>query len=397
MAEPVTHNPMSQPGRPTLILTALLAAAALCISVYLSYISSVTGQSPAGCGSGSGCAEVLASKWSRVSGMSVSLLAVAVYASVLVMLPTTVSRRANVRLLGKFGLTTSVAAIAGSTLWFTYLQVFVLKALCPYCMTGHVLGLLLAVLVFWRLHARYFLAGAIGLMGAVLVAVVQINTSTALITVDSPVPIRDSDTISTNQRTIAVLDGQLVLNLNEEPLMGPPDAERVVVVMFDYACPHCRHTHEVIEQFQAEHPGRLAAVLLPTPLNRDCNPHAPEETASRFEDSCELARIAVAVYLADPTAFPAFDRWLFEPTLPRSATSARDEAIRRLGSKTFEQASADPRMQQKLTRNVHAYGQSGADYVPVLIVPGASAVVGRVDDQWVLIDIMDNASVGVMQ
>ena len=56
----------------------------------------------------------------------------------------------------------SAAAIAGSALWFIYLQLFVLKAMCPYCMTGHVLGLLLVVILIWRLQARRLWTGAVG-------------------------------------------------------------------------------------------------------------------------------------------------------------------------------------------------------------------------------------------
>lgn len=371
-----------------LLLAALLAFSAFGISAYLSYLSLATGQAPAGCGSGSGCAEVLASKWSRWFGAPVSLLAVWLYVAVLGALPSQFAPSAEARLIGRQLFTTAAVAITGSALWFIYLQVFILKAICPYCMAGHALGLLLSVVLVWRLHARQLLAGMIGFAGVVIIVVVQMNTANDLGILSTPTPGLDSDITSVDQRTVTVLGGALALNLDEEPLLGPPDAEQVVILMLDYACPHCRHTHGVIEQFQADHPGQLAAVLLPIPLNRDCNPHAPEETGSRFEQSCDLLRVAIAFYLADPVAFSDFDRWLFEPAQPRSADLARDEAIRRLGKESFEQASTNPRMQQMIIRNVHIYGQSGADRVPVLIVPGAPAVVGRVDDQGVLAELL---------
>ncbi len=371
-----------------LLLAALLAFAAFGISAYLSYLSLATGQGPAGCGSGSGCAEVLASKWSRWFGAPVSLLAVWLYVAVLAALPSQFAPSAEARLIGRQLFTTAAVAITGSALWFIYLQVFILKAICPYCMAGHALGLLLSVVLVWRLHARQLLAGAIGLAGVVLVVVGQMNTATNLGILSTPTPGLDSDITSADQRTVTVLGGALALDLDEEPLLGPPDAEQVVILMLDYACPHCRHTHGVIEKYQAEQPGRLAVVILPTPLNRGCNPHAPEGVGSRFEESCELAKIALAVFLADPAAFPAFDRWLFEPSEPRSGQSAQREAVRRLGEKIFEQAYGNPRMQQMITRNVYIYGQSGADRVPVLMVPGAPAVVGRVDDQGVLAELL---------
>jgi uncharacterized membrane protein/protein-disulfide isomerase len=396
MNEPVTHNPTPTPGRAFIFLAALLTIAALGISAYLSYISLTKGQPPAGCGSGSGCEEVLASKWSRWLGVPVSLLAVWVYIAVLAAMPSLIAPRTESHRIGRVLLSTAAAAIAGAALWFIYLQLFVLKAICPYCMAGHIIGLLLAAVLVWRLHVRHLPAGAIGLAGVVVIAVVQVNTATNMVTLLAPTPGMDSDFSAAGQRTVTVLDGQLVLNLNEEPLLGPPDAEQVMVVMLDYACPHCRHTHDVIKRFQADHPGRLAVVLLPTPLNHKCNPHAPVKLHARFDESCELSRIALAVYLADPAAVPAFDKWMFELKAPRSAESARGEAIQRVGRESFEQAYADPRMQRMIARNVYAYGQSGADRVPVLIVPGAPAVVGRVDDPGVLGELLAKVSGGAV-
>jgi len=41
-------------------------------------------------------------------------------------------------------------AVAGSAVWFTIVQKWIIGAVCPYCMTIHITGLLLAALVIWR-------------------------------------------------------------------------------------------------------------------------------------------------------------------------------------------------------------------------------------------------------
>ena len=67
------------PGRSIWLLMVVLSITALVISGYLTFQSLVTGSQPLGCGAGSGCAEVLASKWARWLGLPVSGLATLVY------------------------------------------------------------------------------------------------------------------------------------------------------------------------------------------------------------------------------------------------------------------------------------------------------------------------------
>ena len=43
-----------------------------------------------------------------------------------------------------------VGAAAGSAVWFTAIQKWSVGAFCPYCMTTHTIGVVLAVLVIWR-------------------------------------------------------------------------------------------------------------------------------------------------------------------------------------------------------------------------------------------------------
>ncbi len=388
MNDPFDDYRKPGPARFEFILMICLAATALLISAYLSYTSMSKGMSPAGCGSGSGCAEVLSSKFSHCLGIPVSLLAMGVYIGIIIALFFSRSANEKTNYIARFVLSLLATVIAGSAIWFIYLQLIPLRAICPYCMADHTIGLILAPLLFWRIRLRSIPAIVLGLVLVLAMMLVQMGTSSMLITLDT----HSSDQQTATGRTVTVLDGKLTLNLSEEPLLGPPDGKQVMVMMLDYACLHCRHTHSVVEEYQEQHPGRLTVVLLPMPLNHGCNPHVSDDIDERFKESCELTRIAVAFFLADPGAYPDFDRWMYEPVQPRTAKNARAEAIRRLGEKTFEQAYNDPRMQDRISRNVLSYGESGADYVPVLFVPGAPAVVGRLDNVGALQALLDRAS-----
>jgi len=376
--------------RPWLFVACLLLTlGALGISGYLAYLSLLTGQSPAGCGSGSGCAQVLASKWSRCLGMPVSFWASGLYVFVFAALFSTRVNSSALKRASWFFLTAAAASILTAAGWFTYLQIVKLGAICPYCMTGHALGSALSLLILWHAPKRNLLAVVIGLASVVVIIVIQINTPTVIGTIDAHTNGTDTDLTLDGARTLTFLDGELTLTLQDEPLLGSADAPRVLVVMFDYACPHCRHTHAVLDQVRIDEGGNLAIVAMPTPMNRACNPHAPESMSARFDESCELASIAIAVFLADPAKFEAFDRWMFEPSTPRTAAEARAQAIQSVGQEKFEHAYLDPRMKQKLGRNVSTYGQSGADRVPVLIAAEGQVIYGEVDDPNTVTRLLD--------
>ena len=127
------------------------SAIGLALSVYLGW-HHLAGGAVIGCGGGSPCDQVLGSRWSTVGGLlPVSGLAVGTYLAILVdslfLGPTTA---APVRRLASSAMLVLVGAAAGSAVWFTIVQKWVIGAFCPYCMATHIIGLLLAALVLWR-------------------------------------------------------------------------------------------------------------------------------------------------------------------------------------------------------------------------------------------------------
>ena len=366
--------PLSGPVRYTLVPLALSGTG---IAAYLLWLWFADRGLPAGCGQGSGCAEVLKSRWSQVAGLPVSGLALAVYLGLLadlfaIGLAKTDSQRRLV--LGVLMIAATI--LFGAALWFVGLQQFVIKALCPWCLAEHALGLMVAVIIF--ANVRVFRA-----IGAILGVVAVAGLASAQVFVEYRPPAvqriaagKDVDTGPGSDRKLSILDGQLILAPHEMPILGSADATKLLVVLFDYCCPHCRATHGYLLNALAAHKDKLGIVLLPSPLNTKCNPYW-EETESRFEHACELARLALAVWRVDRTAFVQFDSWLFEPEVPRDPADARRQAERLVPAAALESALKDPWIDRQIEQNVAAYHNSQAARIPVILSPGMKAIVGE--------------------
>jgi predicted DsbA family dithiol-disulfide isomerase len=168
--------------------------------------------------------------------------------------------------------------------------------------------------------------------------------------------------------------GLPALDPHAVPLVGSPDAPYVVALLFDYKCPHCQPLHFMLDEAVRRYGGKLAFALCPAPLNTRCNPYIPRDVEA-YKDSCELAEVGLAVWVAQREAFPAFDRWMYsfesgDRWRPRSLDAARAKAVELVGQAKFAAARADPWIDRYLQASVRIYGataQRGADGVPKLV------------------------------
>ena len=360
-----------------------LSALGLTLSSYLSW-HYLAGGSVIGCGGGRPCDQVLNSRWSSIAGvLPISGLAEGTYLAILMagffIGPGT---EASVRRLAWSALLVLAGAAAGSAVWFTIVQKWMLGSFCPYCMATHITGLLLAALVIWqapkqsvqnsdspvdrvnatdpkhiigRLSAMGFTS--VGLLLAGLMAAGQVHFV-------PPAVYRGGEV---NEKFPAI-------NPHEAPVVGSPDATYIVNLLFDYKCPHCQQLHLLLEEVVRRYNGKLAFVLCPTPLNTKCNPYIPRD-AAEFNGSCELAKIAMTVWAARREAFPEFDRWMFSFETgdlwhPRSLEAARAKAIELVGQAKVDAAGSDPWTAQYLQTTIRVYGitaRGGNTAVPKLV------------------------------
>ncbi|HVS71377.1 MAG TPA: vitamin K epoxide reductase family protein [Phycisphaerae bacterium] len=335
-------RPWPWPRRALIILSFL----GLVLSSYLSY-HFLSGASVIGCSATSACDAVLSSRFSSIAGvLPVSGLAAGAYLALFFATffigPSTPPAD---RRLAWAAILLLAAAAAGGALWFIFVQEFLLHAFCPWCMTTHIISLLLFALALAKAPSPRLVPTGSGIFLAALLMTFQLTLSPkpASQAGDSPI-------------ALPALDAHAV------PLIGSPNAPTIVTLLFDYNCPHCQHLHTLLADAVARYHGQLAFVLCPTPLNMDCNPYIPQQV-DQFKTSCDLAKLSLAVWLANPSAFPTFDDWLFSPDpgaswRPRSLDAARAKAIQLVGQSPLDSALANPWIPRFLNTSVQLFGNT---------------------------------------
>jgi uncharacterized membrane protein len=123
------------------IAAALLSLAGLADALYLT-VDHVTGQSVK-CTIISGCSEVLSSSYAAVAGVPLAAIGAAAYFSVF----SLATLAAFGYQLGKALLLPLVALMFLVSLWLVYLQAFVIREFCQYCLLSAAITTLLLVVV----------------------------------------------------------------------------------------------------------------------------------------------------------------------------------------------------------------------------------------------------------
>lgn len=398
-------------GRLLLFVCALLALAGLGVTAYLT-VQSLSGIAVAGCGGDSGCAQVLASRWSKLGPVPVSLLAALTYLAVLVGIGLRWNAKAGSHSLGDALLWLAAPLLVIGGLWFAGVQVFEVDALCPYCMASHAIGFVLAgLVVFGVLRDTAINPGPLllvaALAGAGLIAgqLVLPAQGPAVQRVPNPFVDEEGDTVIDGNRYLSLFGGELQFVLEDMPYLGDPRADQVVVVLFDYACPHCRELHGLLDQAIDKDPSRFVLVPLPLSIYEGQSRHISSDLP-RFADSAERALLSMAVGAIDREKWRAFDRWLFAMDggdFPRSAKDARAKAETLVGAEALgERLIGDQRDRHlaRLQRNIDLIGQLPDDkrFIPVTTTPGAPEhLTTRYDDIEVLYELLDQAKPAINQ
>ncbi|TWT98768.1 vitamin K epoxide reductase family protein [Neorhodopirellula pilleata] len=396
------------------------------------------------------CEGVARSRWSVWFGVPVSLLALAIYVAMAASLVVASLDRFSRprREIAWIGMTAAVFAAGMSAIWFIVVQLLVLQHICLYCMLAHTCGLVatITLLVAGPLRAKSAMTIAslsfVGLM--ILVSGQLLTPPPAAFEIelfdtpsvdgndaleflppnsrnenlednlfDAPVtsakiykppqgyahllalPVlvaigvveaESSQADDLPERFASIQGGAIKLKVADWPHIGPNDAKYVVVEMFDYCCPPCRETFQAVRSAQVELGDDLAIVLLPVPLNSDCNPTI-KVTGAHYKESCVLSKLAVATWRVDPKAFESLHLWMLAddhaPTYAETIAKARTL----VDPKRLDIELASGVSDQYISRHVALYKRVGEGAIPKLMFPRTS-VVGKFTSVDGLVDLI---------
>ena len=382
---------MKRPARLSVwldIAILVMALAGLALNVLL-FVRHLSGGGLAGCGGGSSCEELLNSRWSQVLGIPVTGFGGVVYVGVLVALA------ANNRRLLAAGL----GLLAGAAGWFVFVQAVLVGRFCPWCMTAHGIGAAITLLGCWRLAGGGTLRLALATLGLSAAAAVL---GISLLQVFGPRPVTHRvDEVAGaaagpvaevhargTGRKVAFDGGRKVYDVAALPHLGRADAKRVMVEYFDYSCIACQMMRGYLDALMAKHPAEICVVVLPVPLERSCN-DVMLVGDNEHPGSCELARLALALWRIRPAAFAALHHGLLDGVMPEAA---RGKVLELVTQGELDAALRDGWIDELLQANIRdweVYG-AGSRKLPKLLITGKRILHGLPSGEAEFVRVMEH-------
>ena len=316
-----------------------LTAIVLLLSTILC-IHSISGHGLIGCTQGTNCNIVLGSRWSFLFGIiPVSALAAGAYLTLLACILLIDSKWTGTqeREFLFHAILVISGAIIGCAIWFIWLQSHMIRAFCPYCMTAHILGIVISVLsVIWCIGQktrRIVLNILIGILIAAALAVVQFTTTPRSLAERGFInePLRYPDP-------------------KEMPIIGNPDAKHKVTMLFDWQCAHCRRTHIMLPDAVSLLGDSISIVCTPVSMSRECNPHI-SPGIDRFAGSCTFMRIGLAIWRTNPDAYWEYENQFFGTDLVQSWNPPTVEQATAMAEHLIGKDRLDKSMQSRWMEN----------------------------------------------
>jgi len=323
----------------------------------------------AGCGGGSACDEILESRWSQIFGVPVTAIGAVVYLALIFAL-TRHGRMLLVPLLG---------CLAASVLWFVFVQSIFLGKFCPWCMAAHGIGLM-TILIGWMLSR---LQATSGFAMATTLAFFALSLSQLY----GPLPTThriDELAESTKQgdpihsrgegRKVNFDGGKRTYNVSQLPHLGSDRATHVIVEYFDYQCAACLVMRGYLSSLVKKHPAEVCVVLLPVPLESQCNPFLRADQP-QHPGSCERAKLALAVWQHQPASFAEFHEVAMSA---ESLGELRNLAEKILGSDRTKAAQREPWSLELISANLADWRalSTSSERLPKLLITGKRILQG---------------------
>ena len=364
--------------------------AAMALAAYLLWVS-FRGMGMIGCGSGSGCEELLRSRWAYWLGLPVSLggllLYTALFASTFWLHGDGKNAAWRVVVLGGM-------VVMGAAIWFGLVQLVVVKRFCPFCSAAHACAFLASASLLANAPLGFRVKrgsgspkasaviglGKPGLVGAAILAALIGGQFAYRPPTQRVQPVAGVErVIGGDSREVAIFDGRFRINLKEVPMMGSPESPHVLVALLDYTCYACRILHSQLVAAQSVFSNQLAVVTLPMPLDGTCNPTVTQVFPAH-SNACEYARMGLVLWRTNRAAFAQFEGWVFSSPEAPAVGEARQVAERLLGAERFKMTLKDPWIDEQIRRDVAIYeatfSRTKTHSMPQLIV-GTNLIFGN--------------------
>jgi len=374
---------MLAPDARRILAIRLLGFAGAIVAGYSAF-ASFGGPMIVGCG-GAHCLEILRTRWAYWLGIPVSILALAVYAVVIVATFCLKNSRSPGRIEKSWKVLLTCAAITlGAAAWFVLLQAFVINRICTICLLSHSLGVITSGLILLPQRAAASLNQINKRMPVMLGLSALVPLILGQILFQAPthqmrkVVAGAIVTGSTSRKTLQIFGGQFSLDLGNVPIKGSQDAPHVMVCLLDYTCGGCRILHGQLNDAAQVFSNQLAVVWLLAPLDSACNP-AIHGVYAEHSNACDYARLALAVWGKDREGFAYFQDWLMSSSTAPSLDDAKRYAAKWLGHSDSASFASNSVVEQHLAQGLNVYGavraQLDKDAMPLLII-GDRVIMG---------------------
>ncbi len=372
--------PASHPiGKPLLWLMRSLALAGLAVAVFLTYAQLSESWRRAAsavplCGGAAGfdCGAVLFGPHGKWLGLPVAPFAAAVYVALIACLCCPARRAARLVMLW------AAIVLIGAAAYYVHLQANVLELWCTWCLAEHAIGVMLGVLLLattpWR--ALGWRAGVMACVGVAALGLMAAGHQLAVNRFDGLQHVVISDVaeadrwiepIEEGRPPWSILGGKVELNPALHPMLGPADADRYIVEVIDFTCARCRGAHAMLSDAARRLGDRVGVIVVFCPLNPDCNPHV-ERASDAAMHACTIARLAAAVWLIDPAAYPRYHTWLFERDPAPQPGDARAYAQKLVGPRALADALNSGQPDRLVARDVELASKLELRTMPGVIV-----------------------------
>lgn len=410
---------LNLPARPLLLWTVRIISFAAMSVCFMLFVMKLNGSisSLRGCGAEGGCSNVMGGRWSEWFHMPVTVWAGMVYVAILLL----TTRRIR-QVLGRTGdqlLAAGGVVLAGAAIYFLSLMFFGTEGegrgkvgFCPWCLGLHLAGLTVSAILLTaavqqqREGERGILEAAMlsGFAAIGILAAGQIwgpRPDTHLLTEtelkkDVPGPAQPATMKSAANRPpriVSFFGGDMKFDAASLPIIGNPDASFILVEFFDYTCRSCREMAGDLKALKQKWPGMFGVVVLPSPLNRNCNPFLRERVPDH-PGACELARLSLAVWCKKPEAFAGYHDYLLSLPLPAGdaiLATARKRADEIAGAAVIQAALDDPEITTRLNENFGSFARLTSESIvmPKLLVHGKLVLHGPVRDTQAFLSLME--------